>query len=78
VRGDKKRARLYLWTMRLTDFWARMGDQFGASYAESLAHDHVIAGLGSRTVTQALADGDDAKAVWHAVCEEFQVPVRDR
>ena len=64
--------------MRLTEFWQRMGDQFGSSYAQSLAVDHVIAGLGSRTVTQALADGDDAKRVWRAVCDEFEVPVRDR
>ena len=29
---------------------------------------------GERTVDQALADGVDAKAVWRAVCEEFDVP----
>jgi hypothetical protein len=64
--------------MRLTDFWYRMGEQFGPAYAESLARDHVIAGLGSKTVTQALADGDDAKFVWRAVCDEFEVPARYR
>jgi hypothetical protein len=64
--------------MRLTEFWYRMREQFGATYAESLALDHVIAGLGSRTVTQALADGDDAKMVWRAVCDEFEIPARDR
>jgi hypothetical protein len=64
--------------MRLTDFWARMSEQFGPAYAESLARDHVIAGLGSRTVTQALADGDDAKLVWRAVCDEFELPPRYR
>jgi hypothetical protein len=64
--------------MRLTDFWARMSEQFGPSYADSLARDHVIAGLGSRTVTQALADGDDTKGVWRAVCEEFEIPARLR
>ncbi len=55
-----------------------MGERFGPAYAESLARDHVIAGLGSRTVTQALADGDDTKGVWRAVCDEFEVPVKDR
>jgi len=64
--------------MRLTDFWARMSEQFGPAYAESLARDHVISGLGSRTVTQALADGDDAKLVWRAVCDEFELPARVR
>ncbi len=75
---DKKRGPLYLWRMRLTDFWDRMGEQFGPAYAESLARDHVIAGLGSKTVAQALADGDDAKFVWRAVCDEFEVPARYR
>jgi hypothetical protein len=76
--GDKKRGPLYLWTVRLTEFWYRMGEQFGRSYAESLARDHVIAGLGSRTISQALADGDDTKGVWRAVCEEFEVPAQQR
>ncbi len=64
--------------MRLSEFWFRMGEQFGATYAESIARDHVISGLGSRTVTQALDAGDDAKGVWRAVCVEFEVPARDR
>jgi DUF3046 family protein len=64
--------------MRLTEFWYRMSQQFGPTYAESLAADHVIAGLDGRTASQALADGDDAKRVWRAVCEEFAVPARDR
>jgi hypothetical protein len=68
----------YLWTVRLSEFWYRMGDQFGRSYAESIARDHVISGLGSRTVAQALDDGDDALAVWRAVCEEFEVPAVNR
>ncbi|SNQ49068.1 conserved hypothetical protein [Frankia canadensis] len=64
--------------MRLTEFWARMNSQFGASYVESFARDHVLAGLGGATVEAALARGDDAKAVWRAVCEEFDVPARER
>jgi Protein of unknown function (DUF3046) len=64
--------------VRLTEFWARMNRQFGHAYAESLARDHVIAGLGGATVEAALARGDDAKAVWRAVCDEFNLPARDR
>lgn len=60
--------------MRLTDFWARMTEHFGATYAESFARDHVIEGLGSRTVTQALADGVSVKTVWRAVCDAADVP----
>jgi hypothetical protein len=64
--------------VRLTEFWERMRAQFGDSYADSVAKDFVLAGLGGRTVDQALADGVDAKAVWRAVCEAFDVPERLR
>lgn len=51
-----------------------MRAQFGESYAESVAKDYVLSGLGGRTVSKALADGEDAKVVWRAVCETFNVP----
>ena len=51
-----------------------MRAQFGDVYAESVAKDQVLAALGGRTVSQALADGTDAKAVWRAVCETFDIP----
>jgi hypothetical protein len=57
--------------VRLTDFWQRMDEQFGSTYASSLAHDQALPPLGSRTVEQALAQGVDPKAVWRAVCEVF-------
>ena len=64
--------------MRLTEFWARMREQFGDDYAESVAKDFVLARLGDRTVNKALADGEDAKVVWRAVVETFNVPERLR
>jgi hypothetical protein len=64
--------------VRLTAFWERMREQFGETYAESVAKDYVLAGLGGRTVNQALAEGEDVKAVWRAVCEAFLVPERLR
>ncbi len=60
--------------MRLSHFWNRMYEQFGETYAESLARDYVIDALGSRTVQQALADGIGAKEVWRAVCDTFDLP----
>jgi hypothetical protein len=53
--------------VRLTEFWARMSALLGPAYADSYARDQVLATLGSRTVVQALADGEDAKDVWRAV-----------
>ena len=64
--------------MRLTVFWERMRAQFGETYAESVAKDQVLADLGDRTVNQALADGVEAKTVWRAVCDSFDVPQRLR
>ncbi|GAA3755047.1 hypothetical protein HDA32_004242 [Spinactinospora alkalitolerans] len=64
--------------MRLSHFWQRMHEQFGETYAESLAQDYVIEDLGSRTVRQALADGVSAKEVWRAVCNTFGLPAAVR
>jgi hypothetical protein len=60
--------------VRLTEFWARMKEQFGDVYAESLAKDYVLSNLDERTVNKALADGEDPKVVWRAVCDTFNVP----
>ena len=64
--------------VRLTDFWERMRERFGAAYADSVARDQVIGGLGNRTAHEALAAGEDVRAVWLAVCEHFDVPVGER
>lgn len=55
-----------------------MERRFGVTYARSFAADMVIAELSSRTVLQALAEGDDVKSVWRAVCEATATPVSDR
>lgn len=47
-------------------------------YARSWAHDQVLAELGGRTVEQALAQGEDALAVWRAVHTNLELPARDR
>ncbi|MER6132311.1 DUF3046 domain-containing protein [Streptomyces sp. NPDC001815] len=60
--------------MRLTVFWERMADHFGAGYAETFACDHVMSELGGRTVRQALDAGWEAKDVWRAVCTAVNVP----
>ena len=64
--------------MRLTVFWDRMRALFGDAYSQSVARDYVFASLGGRTIEQALADGEDAKVVWRAVCETFNVPENPR
>lgn len=59
--------------MRLTDFWERMDEVFGPTYARSWAHDTVLPGLGC-TVDQAMASGVDTRDVWRAVCAATEVP----
>ena len=64
--------------MRTTEFWARMRSRFGPQYADSVARDQVIRALGDRTAYDALAAGEEPKTVWLAICEHFEVPVRER
>jgi Protein of unknown function (DUF3046) len=59
--------------MRLTEFWRRMQERFGVTYAASVAADYRLPLLGS-TIDEALAAGVEAKEVWRAVCAEFDMP----
>ena len=59
--------------MRLTDFWNRMDERFGAAYARSLAADYRLPLLG-RTIDEAIAGGVETKEIWQAVCAEFEMP----
>lgn len=64
--------------MRLTDFWERMERALGAGYARSWAADFHVAGLGGRTVDEALAAGTDTLDVWRAVHETLELPAKYR
>ena len=77
-RQDRPWEGKYPGRVRLTDFWARMRAQFGDVYAQSVAKDFVFDKLGGRTIERALADGVDAKVVWRAVVDTFDVPQRLR
>lgn len=61
----------------MSDFWKRMDRRFGATYARSVAADYRVSALGA-TVNEALERGDSPKAVWLAVCAEFDVPSHQR
>jgi hypothetical protein len=50
-----------------------MEERFGAVYARSLAVDYRLPELGA-TVDEALRSGVEPKAVWKAVCAEFEMP----
>jgi hypothetical protein len=60
--------------MRLTEFWERMDEHLGATYATSFARDHVITELDGLTVEQALEAGVETKQVWRAVVTAANLP----
>ena len=64
----------------MTDLWQRLEETFGPAYAASVARDQVLPELGGRTINQALAEGEDAAAVWRGVVEAYpdRVPARIR
>jgi hypothetical protein len=59
--------------VRLTELRGLMQAQFGPLRAPSVASDHVFSALQGRTMNEALAAGADPKAVWLAVCDDFDV-----
>ncbi len=54
-----------------------METRFGTSYARSLAADYRVTLLGG-TVNEAIERGETPKAVWRAICQEFDVPQKLR
>jgi hypothetical protein len=64
--------------VRLQEFWSRLDRQFGPMRAQSLSRDHVFAALGGRTAVEALEAGLPVRRVWLAICEEYEVPARER
>ncbi|MGY1738793.1 MULTISPECIES: DUF3046 domain-containing protein [unclassified Geodermatophilus] len=64
--------------MRLQEFWSRLETQFGSMRAESVARDHVFSVLGGRSAVDAIEAGVPLRRVWLAICEEYDVPQRDR
>ncbi|MBN2176173.1 MAG: DUF3046 domain-containing protein [Demequinaceae bacterium] len=60
--------------MLLSDFWALLDDVFGSAYARTLAREHHLTVLDDRTVIQALDEGVAPRDVWHALCDEMDVP----
>ncbi len=64
--------------MRLSEFWELVNEEFGPAYAASLARDHTLSSLGSRTATEALAAGVAPRAVWVALCDDMDVPSERR
>jgi hypothetical protein len=64
--------------VRLQEFWSRLDARFGPMRAQSVVRDHVFAALGGRTAADAIEAGLPVRKVWLAICEEYEVPVKER
>jgi hypothetical protein len=64
--------------MRHSELWERLNHHLGQGYAQVWSESQVLAGLGGRTVSEALAAGQDPKSVWRAVHAALELPARDR
>jgi hypothetical protein len=64
--------------VHLTQFWQRMADELGPTYAPVWASMTVLAELGGRTVDEALSQGEETKVVWRAVAEHLELPASRR
>ncbi len=64
--------------MRLSEFWLLADSVFGASYSRTLAREVALTGLESLTPVQALEAGRAPRDVWHAWCDQMDVPLDKR
>jgi Protein of unknown function (DUF3046) len=64
--------------VRLQEFWSRLDGHFGSMRAQSVARDHVFSALGGRTALDAIEAGIAVRKVWLAICEEYEVPAKER
>jgi Protein of unknown function (DUF3046) len=76
--GRRPESRANVEGVRLQDFWSRMNSQFGSMRAQTVARDHVFAALGGRSAVDALEAGVPVRRVWLAVCDEYEVPAKER
>jgi hypothetical protein len=64
--------------MRHSEFWELAAEVFGETYAPTLGRELHLTALGSLTPVDALDAGIAARDVWHAWCDEMQIPAAQR
>jgi hypothetical protein len=64
--------------MRLSEFWELADAVFGREYSRTLAREMAVNGLDSLTPAAALEAGVPPRDVWHAWCDQMQVPLDAR
>ena len=64
--------------MRYREFWQLVDEVLGAAHGRELTRELVLGGLGQRTAMQALEDNEEPRTVWHALCDELEIPENAR
>jgi len=64
--------------VRLTEFWRRLEEAVGETYARSWAADFHISELGGLTVLQAIDAGVETVDIWRAVHAALALPANQR
>ncbi|MEN0127855.1 MAG: DUF3046 domain-containing protein [Brevundimonas sp.] len=64
--------------MRLREFWQLVDEVLGSAHGRELARSMVLGSLDQRTAVVALDDGVDPRTVWHAMCDELEIPDAQR
>ena len=64
--------------MRLSEFWGLADAVFGPAYSRTLAREMAVNGLDSLTPAAALEAGVPPRDVWHAWCDQMQIPLDAR
>ncbi|CAM5793332.1 DUF3046 domain-containing protein [Cellulomonas persica] len=60
--------------MRYSEFWELVEEVLGSAHGRELVATLVVGALDNRTAAAALEDGQDPRTVWHALCDELDIP----
>jgi len=60
--------------VRYSEFWELVEDVLGSAHGRELVTTLVVGALDNRTPQAALDDGVEPRAVWHAMCDELDIP----
>lgn len=64
--------------VRYSEFEELAVEVFGPQVGRALLADQVLGALQDRTAREALADGEEPRQVWRALCDAMGVPERER
>ncbi len=57
----------------MSEFWQAVSEEFGDAYGRTVTTDIVLSEF-DRTAVEAIAAGDNTRAVWVALCQATDVP----